>query len=227
MPAMQKTTNMTRPQPRRQSARGISIIVALMALVAVSFAAVALVRSVDTSGLIVGNLAFKQDATATAEQASEQAITWIGARVAGTTLHTDSAASGYYATSLDALDVTGRKTANTGRAVVDWAGDACASYASGTYGVCMTPSAEVPLAGDNRARWVITRLCASAGDPASAGVDCSATLGSGASNSPNRGELSYNTGRLSSTTYSQYYRIVVRAQGARGTVAFIETIAHF
>lgn len=224
---MHKATTMKRLHPMRRPTRGISMIVALMALVAVSMAAVALVRSVDTSGLIVGNLAFKQDATATAEQASEQAITWIGNNLVGTTLHTDVSASGYYATSLDALDVTGRKTADTGRAVVDWAGDACASYGSGTYGVCMAPSAEVALAGNNRARWVITRLCASAGNPSSAGVDCSATLGSGASNSPNRGELSYNTGRLSSTTYAQYYRIVVRAQGARGTVAFTETIAHF
>lgn len=224
---MHKATTMKRLHPLRRRTRGVSMIVALMALVAISMAAVALVRSVDTSGLIVGNLAFKQDATATAEQASEQAVAWIGNNLVGNTLHNDVTASGYYATSLDSLDVTGRNTANTGRAVVDWARDACASYGSGSFGQCKPASDEVALAGNNRARWVITRLCASAGDPSSVAVDCSATLGSGASNSPNRGELSYAVGRLSSTTYSQYYRIVVRAQGARGTVAFTETIVHF
>ena len=43
---------------RRQ--RGVSLIFALMALAVISLAAVALVRSVDTTSLVIGNLGFKQ-----------------------------------------------------------------------------------------------------------------------------------------------------------------------
>ena len=40
--------------------RGVVLFIALIALVAMSLAAVALVRSVDTATIIAGNLAFKQ-----------------------------------------------------------------------------------------------------------------------------------------------------------------------
>jgi type IV pilus assembly protein PilX len=224
--SIKAATRRVRTAPRRL-ARGISLIFALMALVAISLAAVALIRSVDTGSLIVGNVSFKQDALVTAEQAAEQAIAWIAPQVAGTALHADIEASGYYATSLDNLDVTGGTTGNNGRAVVDWLGDNCASYTAGTYTLCKPARAQVTLTGGNTARWVITRLCASAGNPQSVGVDCAATLTTSSQASTSRGEVSYSTDRLADSAYSQYYRIVVRAQGARGTLAFTETIVHF
>lgn len=54
--------------------RGVVLFFALVALVALSLAAVALIRSVDTSTLIAGNLAFKQDATRTGDQVVDSAI---------------------------------------------------------------------------------------------------------------------------------------------------------
>lgn len=54
--------------------RGLVLFLALMALVVLSLAAVALIRSVDTSTLIAGNLAFKQAATTSADAGIDAAI---------------------------------------------------------------------------------------------------------------------------------------------------------
>lgn len=69
---------------RMQQQRGLVLFLALMALVVMSLAAVALIRSVDTNNLIAGNLAFKQAATTSADAGTEAAITMlIGMRDAG------------------------------------------------------------------------------------------------------------------------------------------------
>lgn len=57
--------------------RGLVLFLALVALVVLSLAAVALIRSVDTSTLIAGNLAFKQAATTSADAGVDAAITLL------------------------------------------------------------------------------------------------------------------------------------------------------
>ncbi len=59
--------------------RGVVLFFALIALVVMSLAAVALIRSVDTSTMIAGNLAFKQAATNSGDAGIEAAITWLAA----------------------------------------------------------------------------------------------------------------------------------------------------
>ena len=201
--------------------RGLSLLFALLALAAMSLAAAALVRSVDTSALVIGNLGFKQDATAAASQGAELAITWLQGNL-GTNLHTDRPASGYYAASRDMLDVTGQGSAAATRAVVDWVGDHCDSYAS--YGSCVTASTELALnGGANHSSYVITRLCATEGDPSV--VDCAFPFRSATSSGGNKGVVDYKVGKaVVAVSNQQYYRIVVRARSARGTVAFTETI---
>ncbi len=49
------------------------VLFALLALAAMSLAAVALVRSVDGGSLVIGNLGFKQDTTRAADRAAELA----------------------------------------------------------------------------------------------------------------------------------------------------------
>ncbi len=51
----------------RDRQRGVVLFFTLIALLAMSLAAVALIRSVDTSALIAGNLAFKQSTTVSAD----------------------------------------------------------------------------------------------------------------------------------------------------------------
>lgn len=57
--------------------RGVVLFFALMALLAMSLAAVALIRSVDTSTMISGNLAFKQSATTSGDAGTEAALNWL------------------------------------------------------------------------------------------------------------------------------------------------------
>ncbi|MCR4297970.1 MAG: pilus assembly PilX N-terminal domain-containing protein [Gallionella sp.] len=59
--------------------RGVVLFFTLIALLAMSLAAVALIRSVDTSTLIAGNMAFKQSATTSGDSGVESAITWLTA----------------------------------------------------------------------------------------------------------------------------------------------------
>jgi type IV pilus assembly protein PilX len=62
---------------RAQQQRGLVLFLALIALVVMSLAAVALIRSVDTNNLIAGNLSFKQAATTSADAGTEAAITML------------------------------------------------------------------------------------------------------------------------------------------------------
>jgi len=63
-----------RHEPHTIKQRGVVLFFALIALVVMSLAAVALIRSVDTSTLIAGNLAFKQSASSSGDAGLESAI---------------------------------------------------------------------------------------------------------------------------------------------------------
>lgn len=90
--------------------RGVVLFFALVALVVMSLAAVALIRSVDTSTMIAGNLAFRQAATTSGDRGVESAIDALAAtetamKTAGSNVFSDTAnafnvtkaTNGYYA----------------------------------------------------------------------------------------------------------------------------------
>lgn len=60
------------PAARRQ--RGVVLFIALIAMVVMSLAGVALIRAVDTTGSVAGNLAFRQASIAAVNQAVEDAV---------------------------------------------------------------------------------------------------------------------------------------------------------
>ncbi|HQS58188.1 MAG: hypothetical protein B7Y56_04485 [Gallionellales bacterium 35-53-114] len=73
-----KTLNLSRfKQTRIKQQRGLVLFFALIALVVMSLAAVALIRSVDTSTMIAGNMAFKQAATSSSDAGIEAAGNWL------------------------------------------------------------------------------------------------------------------------------------------------------
>ena len=63
---------LSRPRPRQQ--RGVVLFVALIAMVILSLAGVALVRSVDTSTGVAGNIAFRQASIAAVNDAIEHSV---------------------------------------------------------------------------------------------------------------------------------------------------------
>jgi Tfp pilus assembly protein PilX len=57
--------------------RGAVLLIALVVLVAMTLSALALIRSVNTTNLIAGNLAFRESALLDAERATQYAIAWL------------------------------------------------------------------------------------------------------------------------------------------------------
>jgi hypothetical protein len=191
---------------------------------------VALVRSIDTGTLIIGNFAFKQDATEASSVGAERAIAWLLENQAK--LDSDDEANGYYATSKDNFDPTGSSTTQAKQLMLaNWDGTNCSNNKSGTYSGCSIipyPTAANLSAlsiNGNNIQWVITRLC-QAPLPAGGGNFCSIPGGTGITSASDRGELT-NGGRISSGSATPYYRIIVRATGPRNTVSYTETMVHF
>jgi hypothetical protein len=214
----------------RSVQRGVSLIFTLLALTAMMLAAVALVRSVDSGATVLGNLGFKQEATSAADHAAEVARTWL---LSGADLTVDNPNNGYYATSQDALDPTGRLTsAATPLAVVNWLDSdscACLTASPATCSSCSRTPALAPVTTANgrvQARYLITRLCPLTGAVSAANA-CAKPASLALSNAASRGEVRVGAEeRPSEAPTTPYYRIIVRTVGGRGTVSFTETVIH-
>lgn len=225
------------PSPHSRSHRsmaqqGLSLIVVLLALVTLAFASVALIRSIDTGSLVMGNLSFKKTATTSSDQASDTAITWIQSHLTGVTLYTDSAANGYSATSLNNLDLTGNSASNT-RPQIDWAKNKCGDCVGKTCSACIAPSDAINTDDGFTHRYLIARMCFCEGDPngTCAGTTtsntCSYPLGTAAGASPKKDTPDYAEPIPLTGTGTPYFRIIVRTEGPRNTATVTETYVHF
>ena len=85
---------------RGGSQRGVVLLIALIVLVAMTLAGVALVRSVDTTNLIAGNMSFQQSAIQSGEKGTEDALAWLLAS-SSSDLNNDNATNGFRATRAD------------------------------------------------------------------------------------------------------------------------------
>ncbi len=215
-------------QPVASLQHGMSLLFALLALAALSLAGVALVRSVNTSSQVIGNLGFKQDATAAASRATEAAIVWLKDNSA--ILDANHPDAGYYATSLESMDPTGRTTTALNQlGLINWDSDGCAYAAAGTFANCSLLSRSVaPPAGDtNETRYLVSRLCEKA-EPLSATNICAKPAAASLTDSVCKGVPTPGSPCwFSKLVTSPYYRIIVRTKGARNTVSYTETIVHF
>lgn len=205
---------------------GIVLIFALFALMVLALAGVSVVRSIDTGVQVVGNVGFKQEATASSDIIANEAVAWLAARVTGPALDADDPDNGYYASSLDALDPTGNAGVNANRALVDWGSDGCEFAQAGSFSTCVQASPPLKRA-QNAGHWVITRLCKAAGSAGSEGNSCAVPL-SKQSVQSGGGEAKYGAAsRFTPSSGGPYYRIIVRNAGVRGTVSFTETLVYF
>src|SRR5690606_7446226 len=89
--------------------RGVVLFIALIALLVMSLAAVALIRSVDTNTMIAGNLALRQSAMASSDRGAEKAMDWLADKAEENLalLDADNNAEGYYATYFPTIDANG------------------------------------------------------------------------------------------------------------------------
>ena len=210
---------------RRQ--RGMSLLFALLALAALSLAGVALVRSVNTSAQVIGNLGFKQDATSAGSRATETAIVWL--RANPTLLDSDNP-PGYYATSLESMDPTGRTTTDLNKlGLINWDSDGCAYAVAGTFANCsLLPKEVPPAAGDTTSsKYLISRLCEKAEAMSGTNI-CAKPAMLSSSGQPCKGVPTPGSACwFAKPVTVPYYRIIVRTTGARNTVSYTETIVHF
>jgi Tfp pilus assembly protein PilX len=201
--------------PARQG--GVVLMISLMILVVLTIAGIALVRSVDTTNLIAGNLAFQQSATHSAEAGTEDAIRLVLDPSSAVYRQTHHLADGYSATAPhpgnSALDYDAYLATMINATPVS---APTTKTCSATTGVCVLP---LDSSG-NTVSYAIQRLCEATGDPVLFATGCAAA--------PERYSETGNTlasGKVPLPMTTQYYyRITTRVTGPRNTVSYIQTI---
>ncbi|MGZ8261978.1 MAG: pilus assembly PilX family protein [Methylotenera sp.] len=185
--------------------QGVVLFIALIALVVMSLAAVALIRSVDTNTMIAGNLAAKQSATTSADSGLETALIWLGANP--TILDADSKTNGYYATQ--AADP------------ITFAWDATDSLPAGD------ASGNIDANGmdksGNTIRYVIQRMCRTVGASNPGGCLFGAPVVGSNSQSVKDAP---NAGAQTSTEQSPMYRITAKVTSAKNTTSYIQAFVY-
>ncbi|HPV44209.1 MAG TPA: hypothetical protein PK056_01755 [Methylotenera sp.] len=189
--------------------QGLVLFIALIALVAMSLAAAALVRSVDSGVLVAGNLAFKQSAVMSAESGVADAYKYITDNAA--TLTANSA--GYFASFDPVFD--------DNRMAVD-----SSTWGSGN---SFAVTKDVYDLSGNETRYIIQRMCRTTG-----AVDrdkCLVGTGNAAANSKggkSEGGGAGGGGYDAATGGSDavVYRVTARVAGPKNTFSYIQAFLY-
>lgn len=200
---MKKRQTLAFRRPVRE--RGMVLIFALIVLVAMTIASIALVRSVDITTQIAGNLAFRQSGVQATDAGVENARKWL---MAAPSLLNDVPPS-YYSTWNGGVTST---PAIFDPSTFDWSGKS---------------SLPIDAAG-NTATYVVHRMCQSPGDPSDFTKNCitAPTSASGNSNQIKPGGDFTCTGNNCTASNNPYYRITVRVTGPRNTVTYVQAVIY-
>jgi type IV pilus assembly protein PilX len=221
---MNQSSPLSCTTPSVHQQRGLSLLVALIALAAMSMAGVALIRSIDTNSLIAGNLAFRQNSTTSADSGVEAARLWL-MNNSSAYLQDDHSDSGYFATRADTggednkgMDITGSRTKSTNDNV-KWI-DARGDEQAGSH----KPFCEANNdATGNRICYVIHRMCDLPGSIDTADCSTSTTSNSdGDSEGVEGREKSYQPILKGTGTTMGRYRITVRVSGPRNNNSYVQ-----
>lgn len=179
--------------------RGAALFIALIALVSMTMAGIALVRSVDTSNLIAGNLAFRQAGLHASDVGVETAFDALGTIVT-TSLDANwpsgcaTGACNYYPT-MQATNAKGIPTV-----IGDWS---------------TVPFTTVN--GDYHVKYVIDRLCNGPTPVTDITGNCYADAVAG-------GGTRKAGGVVFSGAQAVYYRVTVRVEGPRNTTSMVQAL---
>jgi type IV pilus assembly protein PilX len=192
----------------RTAQRGIILVITLVAMVVLLVGLAAILRSVDTSGMLVGNLAFRRDLTNRAEQAI------AAAKVTLQTSSFDFTASAMSTAHYSAVKLT---NGSTGVPTVLDSSNATTGYNA----VVGADATDASVTGDTSVtyRYVIDRQCNAGTTTFSKGaceyIESNSTLGGSS-------QLSSGDRHISDQTLP-IYRISVRVSGPRNSVAYFQT----
>lgn len=187
--------------PLRAKQHGVVLLISLIVLVAMTLAGIALVRAVDTTNIIAGNLAFKQAAIHSGDTGLESAIAWLELNSGGVVLQTDNLPNGYAATRQDPA----------------------ANQSWDNYWTNVLSARAITLATDaagNTPSYSIQRMCNATGDAVTPATGCSVspvvTVSTANSQAAGSIALQYSS--------QVYYRITARVVGPRNTVSYVQTV---
>jgi type IV pilus assembly protein PilX len=190
----------------------VVLFLAMIALVVMSLAAVALIRSVDTNSMITGNLTYKQTAAISSSYGIESMADIIGPQSLSYG-NANDAANGYYAvcTTFDGGS-TDRCSGNNLTADASWVPGTSSSLA--TTGVAAGKDAY-----GNTIQYIVERMCHTAGAPSNA-----ACLQAGVDLDNNTKKVlnEPNAGAPEVATDLPLYRVTVRIAGPKNTVSYIQ-----
>ncbi len=195
-----------RHSPKRQ--HGIVLLIALTVLVAMSLAGVALMRSVDNTVVIAGNISFKQASLQVSDRGGRDGLAWLSVKYAcnpgpcngATVLSNDDPSNGYY---------SARPPSEP-----DW-------FDSATWASAYTTNGGLPDASGNTVRYLVHRMCALPGLLENeANQSCSKYF-------PPSQRVDSNSRAVGQTAYQgffqMYYRITTRVDGPRNNVTVTQT----
>ena len=186
-----------------RSQKGLVLFIALIALVAMSLAAAALIRSVDSGVLVAGNLAFKQSAIMSAETGIARAYKFINDNSV-TTLQ--SPTTGYFA-NLDGILL---ETPASLASAANWAN-------------AIVISNDINDKSANETRLIVQRMCRNTGVISQ--DNCLVGTGNSAANSmgsKSEGELGGQKGGADAVVY----RATVRVTGPKNTVSYLQAFIY-
>jgi type IV pilus assembly protein PilX len=202
--------------------RGVIVFIALIAVLVLSLAAVALLRSSDTAGVISGNMAFKSATTNAADTGAERAFNALPTLAAA-----DADVPGRYYRLMQAVDANGVPTAVANN---NWANVPCYDVRGGAVAILCSDESY-----DYKVQYVIERLCTIAplttdpltlltskcvaGQPFSSGGSAGDDLNSHAQTTNVFGSLTPPP----PTRPTIHYRVTVRVQGPRNTASIVQT----
>lgn len=194
--------NARRISPPPCHEQGVVLFVALIALVAMTLAAIGLVRSHTTGAMIAGNMAFKQNTLQAADTAIDLAIQAMGAFLPVS--QENDIPDQYFATM---QPVNAQGVPNT----IDWANVPCRDTAGNAI------ACNAVAAGQNRMQYVVDRLCNGPTPVANVDGQCVTDRSTGGGSHKAGSTVFAGTGMV-------YYRITARVQGARDTVTLAQAI---
>lgn len=189
--------------------KGMVLFVALIALVAMSLAAAALVRTVDSGVLVAGNLAFKQSAIMSAETGIARAYTYINSKDSDVALQAPDIANGYYAVFDDNILLTDAAT---------WADNKTETV----------PTDNDDLSG-NETRYILQRMCRDATKVDA--INCLVGTGKKApssqgANSEGGGAGGGGYDRALGLSDAVAYRLTVRVAGPKNTFSYLQAFIY-
>lgn len=184
--------------------RGVVLMIALIMLVAMTLAGLALVRSVDTTNIIAGNLAFQQAATNYGDVGTNAAVAWLVPLASGSALNDDDLSNGYSSSIKNPVNQS-------------W---------DNFWITTLVPEKRVftmptDAATGNTVSYAIQRMCSLNSAPPGQKVPknyCAVSTVSAQDVRHRSGEQAY------SLTNQVYFRITSRIVGPRNTVSYIQTV---